>query len=163
MQSKVTILGHPVHPMLVAYPIAFNTATLAGFIVYGVNPDLFWLKLTIAVNAAAVVMAVVAAVPGFIDWAAGIPSGTPAKLTGRIHMGLNVTALALFIISFFAYYRYWNGPADAGASLGIVLTAIGVALTVAGGFQGWILIQNHHVGVTLTPDQQRLERQSQPR
>ena len=163
MQSKVTILGHPVHPMLVAYPIAFNTATLVGFIVYGVNPDLFWLKLTIAVNAAAVVMAVVAAVPGFIDWATGIPSGTPAKLTGRIHMGLNVTALVLFIISFFAYYRYWNGPADAGASLGIVLTAIGVALTVAGGFQGWILIQNHHVGVTLTPDQQRLERQSQPR
>jgi len=54
--------------MLVAYPIAFNTATLVGFIVYGVNPDLFWLKLTIAVNVAAVVMAIVAAVPGFIDW-----------------------------------------------------------------------------------------------
>jgi len=47
--------------------------------------------------------------------------------------------------------------------LGIVLTAIGVALTVAAGFQGWILIQNHHVGVQLTPDQQRLEREAQPR
>ncbi len=160
MHSKVNILGHPVHPMLVAYPIAFNTATLAGFIIYGVSQDLFWLRLTIAVNAAAVVMSVVAAIPGFIDWAAGIPSGTPAKLTGRIHMALNVAALVLFIISFFAYYRYWNGPADADSILGIVLAAIGVALTVAAGFQGWTLIQNHHVGIQLTPDQQRLERQA---
>ncbi len=163
MHSKVTILGHPVHPMLVAYPIAFNTATLAGFVAYALIPDLFWLKLTIAVNAAAVVMSVVAAIPGFIDWAAAIPSGTPAKLTGRIHMGLNVAALVLFIISFFAYYRYWNGPADAGATTGIVLAAVGVALTVAAGFQGWALIQKHHVGVTLTPEQQRLEQQTQSR
>ncbi len=163
MYSKVNILGHPVHPMLVAYPIAFNTATLAGFIIYGLSPELFWLKLTIAVNAAAVVMAILAAIPGFVDWAAGIPAGTPAKRTGRIHMGLNVAALVLFIISFFAYYRYWNGPADVGATLGIVLTAIGVALTVAAGFQGWTLIQSHHVGVHLTPEQQRLEREAQPR
>lgn len=162
MYSKVNIGGHPVHPMLVAYPIAFNTATLAGFIIYAVSQDLFWLKVTIAVNAAAVVMSVVAAIPGFIDWAAGIPSGTPAKLTGRIHMALNVAALVLFIISFFAYYRSWNGPADVGGALGIVLAAIGVALTVAAGFQGWALIQTHHIGIQLTPDQQRLEQHVQP-
>ena len=163
MDSKVKIFGHPVHPMLVAYPIAFNTATLVGFIIYAINADLFWLKLTIAVNAAAVVMSIVAAIPGFIDWAAAIPNGTPAKLTGRIHMGLNVAALVLFIVSFFAYYRYWNGPADVGVTLGIVLTALGVALTIAAGFQGWVLIQNYHVGVRLTPEQQRLEREGQPR
>lgn len=161
MSSKITILGHPVHPMLVAYPIAFNTATLVGFIIYGVDGDLFWLKLAIALNAAAVVMAVVAAVPGFIDWAVGIPSGTPAKLVGRIHMALNVAALILFILSFFAYYRNWNGPADVGATLGIVLTAIGVGLTVAAGFQGWMLVQDHHIGVRLTPEQQRAGYQRQ--
>ncbi|HET9255898.1 MAG TPA: DUF2231 domain-containing protein [Pseudonocardiaceae bacterium] len=162
MNSKINIRGHPVHPMLVAYPIAFNTATLAGFIIYAASYDLFWLKLTIAVNAAAVVMSVIAAIPGFIDWAAGIPSGTPAKLTGRIHMALNVVALVLFIISFFAYYRYWNGPADAGGVLGIVLAGIGVALTVAAGFQGWALIQTHHIGIQLTPDQQRLDQHVRP-
>lgn len=153
MYSKVTILGHPVHPMLVAYPIAFNTATLAGFIIYASSGDLFWLKLAIATNAAAVVMAVVAAVPGIVDWAVGIPSKTPAKLTGRIHMAFNMIALALFIVSFFAYYKYWDGPAGVGATLGIALTAFGVAFTVAGGFQGWKLIQNHHVGVQPTPAQ----------
>jgi uncharacterized membrane protein len=79
MHSKVTILGHPVHPMLVAYPIAFNTATLVGFVIYGISADLFWLKLTIALNVAAVVMAVVAAVPGFIDWAAGHPERNPGQ------------------------------------------------------------------------------------
>jgi uncharacterized membrane protein len=111
---------------------------------------------TVALNVAAVGMSIVAAIPGFIDWVAGIPNGTPAKLTGRIHMGLNMAALALFIISFFTYYRYWNSP-TVGATAGIVLTALGVALTVAAAFQGWILIQKHHVGVQLTPDQQRID------
>jgi multisubunit Na+/H+ antiporter MnhG subunit len=73
-----------------------------------------------------------------------------------------MAALALFIISFFTYYRYWNSP-TVGTTAGIVLTALGVALTVAASFQGWILIQKHHVGVHLTPDQQRLEREARSR
>ena len=109
----------PVHPMLVAYPIAFNAATLVGFVIYGVGGGLFWLKLTIAVN---------------------------------------VVAVVLFLVRFFVYCRYWNGFVDAGVALGIVLSVIGVALTVAAGFQGWILIQDHHVGVQLISDQQRSER-----
>lgn len=100
------------------------------------------------------------AVPGFIDWGGmGIPNGTAAKRTGLLHMVLNLVALGLFIASFFAYFTYWNGPADVGATLGIVLSAVGVALTVAAGFQGWILIQTHHVGVQLTADQQKLEQE----
>lgn len=115
--------------------------------------------LTIALNAAGVVMALVAAVPGFVDWAAGIPNQVPAKRTGLLHMLLNVAALGLFISSFFLYYRHWNGPAGVDPTLGIVLTAIGVALTVAAGFQGWILVQDHHVGVRLTPEQERFDRE----
>jgi hypothetical protein len=33
MYSKVKLFGHPIHPMLVAYPIAFCTATLVAFII----------------------------------------------------------------------------------------------------------------------------------
>ena len=161
MDSKAKILGHPMHPMLIAYPIAFYTGTLVGFIIYAVAGSLFWLQLTIALNVAAVVMALLAAIPGFIDWAVGVPNGTPAKRTGLIHMVLNVAALALFIISFFAYYTYWSGPAGVNATLGIVLTGIGVVLTVAAGFQGWSLVQEHHVGVNLTPEQQEIDQQRQ--
>jgi uncharacterized membrane protein len=41
MDSKAKILGHPMHPMLIAYPIAFYTGTLVGFIIYAVAGSLF--------------------------------------------------------------------------------------------------------------------------
>jgi uncharacterized membrane protein len=43
--SKIKIAGHPVHPMLVAFPVAWYTGTLAGFAVYAANGHLFWLDL----------------------------------------------------------------------------------------------------------------------
>src|SRR5207302_11435134 len=121
MFSRIKIFGHPIHPMLVGYPVAMYTATLAGFIVYAVRGDLFWLKLTIAANVVGVGMAVLTALPGFLDWLLGIPTGTPAKRTGLLHMAANVTALALFAVSLGVYVTYWNGPLES-AALGIVLS-----------------------------------------
>lgn len=162
MYSKATIRGHPVHPMLIAYPVAFYTATLVGFCIYAANPELFWLKLAIAVNVAGVVMALVAAIPGFVDWAMGVPNQTRAKRTGLFHMTLNLVALGLFIATFFIYFTNWNGPAEVTAVPGIVLSAVGVVLTVAAGFQGWILIQDHHVGVRLSRGQEQIEESREP-
>jgi len=156
MYSKIKIFGHPVHPMTVAFPVAFYTGTLVAFIIYGAGSDMFWLKVAIAANVAGVGMAVLAALPGFVDWAFGIPGGTAAKRTGLIHLGLNVGALALFAITLGVYARYWNGPAES-AGLGIVLSAIGVGLTILAGFQGWKLVQTHHVGVELTSKQAEQE------
>ena len=156
MYSKMKLFGHPIHPMVVAYPVAFYTATLVSFIVYGTTADAFWLKLAIAMNVAGVAMAVVAALPGFIDWLVAIPRKTDASRTGVIHMLLNVGALALFGICAAIYIPEWTTPVRA-AGTGIVLSALGVGLTIAAGFQGWKLVQDHHVGVRLTSEQERQE------
>jgi hypothetical protein len=50
----------------------------------------------------------------------------------------------------------WNGPA-VSATLGVVLSAIGVAVTLAAGFLGWTLVQDYHVGVRLIPEQELAE------
>jgi uncharacterized membrane protein len=146
MESKVRIFGHPIHPMVIGYPVAFYTGTLVAFAIYGANADRFWLKAAIAVSIAGAGMAIIAALPGFIDWLLAIPSGSPAKRTGLIHMGLNVVALGLFIVTSIVYARHWNTGAPS-ASLGIILSAIGVGATILAGFQGWKLVQDHHVGV----------------
>jgi uncharacterized membrane protein len=156
MYSKAKILGHPMHPMLVAFPVAFYTGTLVAFIVYGATKDAFWLRLGNVVNWAGVVMAGVAAVPGLIDWATGIPRRSAASRTGLIHMGLNVVALLVFLINAIAYSGRSDEPLPA-AGTGIVLSAIGVLLTLPAGFLGWSLVQDHHVGVQLTAEQERLE------
>jgi len=157
--SKAKLFGHPVHPMLVAFPVAFYTGTLAAFIVYAASQDPFWARLANIVNWAGVIMAGVAAVPGLIDWAMGIPRQSAAKRTGLSHMVLNVSALLVFFVNGIAYSGHVLPP----ASTGIVLSAIGVALTLPAGFLGWNLVQEHHVGVHLSAEQERLEpAKSQP-
>ncbi len=48
VHGKIKIAGHPVHPMLVALPVACYAGTLAGSAVYAANGHLFWLNLAIA-------------------------------------------------------------------------------------------------------------------
>jgi uncharacterized membrane protein len=156
MYSKVKIAGHPVHPMLVAFPVASYTGTLAAFAVYAANSHQFWLNLAIALNVAGVCGAALAALPGLADWALGIPRGSAAKKIGLVHAGLNVAALGLFLAAVASYESHWNGP-PASATLGLVLSAIGVGLTLMAGFFGWMLVQDYHVGVRLAPEQELAE------
>ncbi len=110
----------------------------------------------VALNVAGVVMAVVAALFGFLDWAIGIPGGTAAKADGLRHMALNVIALILFVVDLIIYAGQWAVP-PASALLAVILSIIGVLFTIGAGFYGWTLIQFRHVGVDLTPEQARLE------
>lgn len=156
MYSKVKVLGHPLHPMLIAFPVAFYTTTVVCFLVYALNEDMFWFRMGVAANIAGVVTAIIAAIPGFIDWALGIPTGSSAKSTGLQHMLLNVLALILFGISAVIF----SNRVDAGsAELGwpLLLPVLGLFVTALAGYWGWTLVQTHHVGVDLTPEQERLD------
>ncbi len=149
MYSKAKILGHPIHPMLVTFPIAFYTSTLIAFIIYGISGSPFWFQVGIVANTAGIIMAAVAATFGFIDWYFGIPSGVEAKTTGIKHMSLNVISLLLFILCLILNAGEWSAavPAMRGA---IILPLIGVLATIGAGYYGWTLVQNHHVGVEFT-------------
>lgn len=147
MYSKVKFAGHPIHPMVVAYPIALYTATLVAYIIYGFHDDPFYFKAAVAANIAGIIMAALAALPGFIDWAFGIPSGSPAKSHGLTHMLLNVTALVIFIINAIIHTGSWTNPS--GTASGIILAALGVLCTIGAGFFGWTMIQSDHVGVDM--------------
>jgi uncharacterized membrane protein len=158
--SKVKIAGHPVHPMLIAFPVACYVGTLVGFAVYAANGHQFWLNLAIALNIVGVISAALAALPGLVDWAFGIPRDSAAKATGLIHAALNVSALGLFLATVAVYGGNWNGP-PISATLGVVLSAIGVAATAAAGFFGWSMVQDYHVGVRLAPQQELAETEIQ--
>ncbi len=156
MQSKLKIFGHPVHPMLVAFPIAFYAATFAAYIAYQVTADIFWFRVGFVANVAGVVMAVIAAIPGLIDWAKAIPNDSQAKQTGLIHMVLNTLSLLVFAVAAVINYNKWyESLPNLGSTL--LLTGLGVISTLAAGFYGWTLVQKYHVGVDFAPDQQRLE------
>ena len=114
------------------------TGTLVSFSVYVATGHPFWFKLGVYGAGAGVVMAVVAAVPGFLDWLLGIPTSTPAKATGLLHMLLNVSALVVFAVNLLTHVGQRNDP-QPSALLAIVLSGVGVVLTVGAGFFGWTL------------------------
>jgi uncharacterized membrane protein len=145
MYSKVKIAGHPIHPMLVAFPVAFYTSALACYIVYNSNQNPFWFKVAVLANVAGVATALLAAIPGFVDWLY-IPSGTRAKKTGMIHLVCNVLALLCFAYTAYLGYPKRN-ESHAELGLAIPITALGFILTMVAGFMGWALVQKHHIGV----------------
>jgi uncharacterized membrane protein len=156
MYTKAKIGKHPVHPMLVAFPVAFYTTTLIAFCVHALTGEPFWFRVGVCANVAGVAGALLAAIPGFIDWTFGIPAGSPAKTTGMAHMALNVLALLVFSGNLVLQWPHWN-DLQAPVALSVVLPLLGVVLTGCAGWLGWKLVQTHHVGVELSPEQQRLE------
>lgn len=156
MYSKAKIFGHPIHPMLVGFPIAFYTATLIAYAAYAATGHSYYFHMGVVANVAGVLGAAVAAVPGFIDWAFGVPSGHPAKTTGLQHMLLNVTALGLFTADGIIQLGQWDAVSPNGP-LAVGLAGAGIAATIGAGFLGWKLVGKQHVGVELSREQERLD------
>jgi len=157
MYSKAKIGGHPIHPMIVGFPIVFYTLTFVGFAMYRFwSQDLFWYQLGYFSAFGGVITAVLAAIPGAIDWAFGIPKTSAAKTRGAWHALLNVGALLLFASVAYRVRGTWNLPIEEFTGV-LSLSLAGLVLTMVAGFHGWELIATHKVGVSMTPEQIRLE------
>ncbi|CAN5622548.1 DUF2231 domain-containing protein [soil metagenome] len=100
MESKSKLLGHPIHPMLVVFPLGLLSTAVVFDIAYLItgNEDLaifsFW------AIAAGLVGGLAAAIFGIWDWLA-VPGGTRARRVGLSHGAGNVVVVALFAISWF--------------------------------------------------------------
>lgn len=167
MRTKARIAGHPIHPMLIAFPVALYVTTVVTLLVHVATGDAFWYRAALWSNIAGVVMAAIAAIPGLIDLLS-LPRGSRARSTGFRHAAFNVLALTLFTICAIMLYRNagstfvpTEGPFDATAPL--ALSILGVVSTVAAGWLGWTLVQTHHVGITPGRDVDIEERGREPR
>jgi uncharacterized membrane protein len=104
--SKAKIAGHPIHPTLVAFPVAFYTGTLAALAAYAANGHQFWLNAAIGLSIAGAAVAIFTALPGLVDLAFGIPRASQAKKVGVAHGMCNVLALGLFIAAAVSYVSH---------------------------------------------------------
>jgi uncharacterized membrane protein len=145
MESKASIRKHPVHPMLVAFPIGLWTFAFVCDIVYAVSPGRIWQDMALYTLLGGVLTALLAAIPGFIDYLA--ITDRNVKRVATIHMVLNLLAVAIFI---FNLGLRLNPPARAGIQP-IVISAIGIAFIVVSGWFGGTLVYKHRVGVIETP------------
>ena len=140
MQGKATLANHPIHPMLVAFPIGFFGAVLVSDVISIWAGRLFWPVMSTYLIAFGVIAALVAAVFGFIDYFTA-PMPAAVKRTATTHMVLNLAVVVLYAAAFFV--RNANGS----SALGYVLTYIGLAVLVTSGWYGGHLVYAGRVGV----------------
>ena len=141
-QSTEKIAGHPLHPMLVSFPIAFFASTLAADLAFWKTGDAFWFVATEWLLGAGVVMALLAAVAGFTDF-----------LGDRRIRELSVAwwhflgnLLVVLVEAFNWYRRYQIGP-DAVIPTGLLLSLGAVLVLLVNGWLGWEMVYRKHVGV----------------
>ena len=78
MESKAKLLGHPIHPMLVVFPLGLLATAVIFDAIALARENGAWSGMAFYLIAAGVIGGLVAAVFGLIDWLA-IPSGTRAR------------------------------------------------------------------------------------
>lgn len=148
-RSTAQIAGHPIHPMLIPFPIAFFVGTLAADIAYWNSADTFWFDMTKWLLGAGVVMALLAAVMGLTDFLGD--ARIRAMNIAWWHMTGNVTIVLIEAINW--YLRYENGP-DAILPTGLVLSLIATGGLLVTGWLGGELAYRKRVGVAEAPLQE---------
>jgi uncharacterized membrane protein len=146
MGSPASINGHPIHPMLIPFPIALWVFSLIADLIYLWRGNPIW-RDWIAFYAllAGIIGAIAAAIFGIIDWLA-IKDGEVKKIANW-HARLNVIALLIFAASF--YLRTTGGSRMVGGSytIPLVLSVVGVILITISGYLGGELVFKHGVAV----------------
>lgn len=141
MKSRATVFGHPVHQILVAFPIG-TLAFATGCDVLGLTTGRRrWFRLADSTLVAGIVGAVVAAPFGLVDYLA-IPANTRAKRVGLTHGLGNAVVSALFVAS-------WAVRKSAPKKRGLAsaLSLAGFSLAGVTAWLGGELINRLGVGV----------------
>jgi uncharacterized membrane protein len=141
-KSTAQIAGHPIHPMLIPFPIVFFVSTFVCDLVFWRTGDVGWASVTVWMLGAGLIMAALAACAGLIDVMGDkqIRDLSDAWL----HAGGNVLAVLLELYNW--YLRYEHGTA-AIVPTGLVLSLIVIALLLFTGWKGWEMVYRHRVGI----------------
>jgi len=141
-RSTASIAGHPIHPMLIPFPIAFFVATFACDLVFWATGNAGWADATLWLLGAGLIMAALAAIAGLTDFLG--EQQIREISTAWWHAGGNVVAVLIELGNW--YLRYTEGSA-AILPTGIILSAAVTCILVFTGWKGWQLVYEGHVGV----------------
>lgn len=140
--SSVNIFGHPIHPIIVIFPIGFLSGACGSDLGYLLTQDPFWARASIWLIGAGLVTAIASAVIGMFDFI-NIPRARKRR-AGWVHMVLNVGALVLTIVN---YVIRLGDSSAAVLPWGIAISWIVGTLLVVSGWYGGELMFRHKVGI----------------
>jgi uncharacterized membrane protein len=132
MRSRVRAAGHAVHPILIVFPLGLLTTAVGFDVLYLVTGRTSFAFTSAHLIAAGLLMGVVTAATGWLDWWLVVPTGTRARRIGLLHGLVNATVLVVFAVSWLLRLAVtdWvpTWPAVIAGWLGLL----------AGGLGGWL-------------------------
>jgi uncharacterized membrane protein len=145
-KSTARIAGHPIHPMLIPFPIAFFVSTFVVDLMFWRTGDVGWVTASEWLLGAGLVMAALAAVAGLTDFI-GSPEVRRLGAASQ-HMIGNVAAVLIELFNL--VIRLNNGP-GAVMPWGLLSSTVVVAILLFTGWKGWEMVYRNHVGVSDEP------------
>jgi uncharacterized membrane protein len=142
MQARAKLLGHPVHQMLIVFPLGLLAMAVIFDAITQFTGQPRWTDVALYLIGAGIVSGLIAAVFGLADFTA-IPSGTRAKKVAAVHGIGNVIVVALFAGSWWLRFRNPNGA----GTLAYALSYSGAGLALVTGWLGGELVNRLGVGV----------------
>jgi uncharacterized membrane protein len=148
-QTRARIARHPIHPMLVVFPIGLWVTALVFDVVYAFTGNPLWRTLAFWNLVGGIVGALAAAVPGLIDY---------SEMTGRArrianwHMALNLGVTALFVVNVLLRTTWGSRFIDGNSWIPLALSVIGNAVLGVSGWLGGEMVYVERVGVEDPPD-----------
>jgi uncharacterized membrane protein len=143
MRTPASIGKHPVHPMLVVFPIGLWIFSLVcDLIGLVVDAPQVWFTVAFFTMAGGLIGALLAAVPGLIDLLYYKGGKPPLKRIALTHMAINLSAVALYIINV-----VMRIGAHGDMRIPILLSLIGVAMIGVSGWLGGQMVHVYGVGV----------------
>jgi uncharacterized membrane protein len=140
--SKAAIAGHPIHPMLIPFPLALLTLVPVSDIIYITTESVFWASASYYLLWGGIITAGLAAIFGLVDFIA-VPRVRSVR-AGWAHMLLNLAIVGLSIVNLLLR---WADRIDIIVPSGLILSIIAAGLLLVSGWYGGELVYRYKVGV----------------
>lgn len=144
MRSKASIKGHPIHPAIVMFPFASLWLAFLFHAGAALKAEPQWHTMGGYLALIGIGTALLAMVPGFIDYLSVVPPRSTGKARATKHMIANVSAVGLFVA---AVLLRRDAPVTEAQILPLVLEGAAVALLSVAGWMGGTLVTRNQIGV----------------
>ncbi len=138
----VAIARHPIHPMVVPFPIAFLMIIVATDFAYLWTEDEFWGRVSLWLAGGGTILGILAGIIGTIELL--VIRGIRHRAAGWSHF---VMAVMLLAVAFINWLTRLEDPLAAIHGSGLYLSLLGAALVAVAGWLGGELVFEHNVGL----------------
>jgi uncharacterized membrane protein len=143
--SKMAILGHPIHPMLIHFPVAALVGLMGTDVAFVLSGDLFWARAGLWLAGVGALGGWISGIVGLLDLV--LVARIRRQITGWCHAVLAVMVLSLASLNWLL--RFVDTPEAHIIPSGIFLSLLTGGLISLTSYFGGRLVYDYGIGVDI--------------